>query len=248
MGAHARRLHHAPQRLLAPAPARLVGLQHHAELLRLLRQGLALLRQRFELLPHLAQRGGLGRFRLLQPLLVGLQLLLQRLDQRLDRLLPLRPDHPSRPPAACRSFAPPAAKTPARSASDASALSAAERLAQVRQRLLLRVPWPPHRPLVQPLCSATSFSAAPHRLPRPRLRGLRRSSVLPHFASSRSRWSRCCRSSSARPLIAARRPRPGHTASRTQSPALLQSAAAISNSIPSGMGLQGHDHATQLAQ
>ena len=85
--AHARGLDHPPQRLLAPATARLVRAEHAAQLQRLVRERLALLRQRFQVLLHLAQRGGLRALGLLQPLLVDLELLLQRLDQRLDGLL-----------------------------------------------------------------------------------------------------------------------------------------------------------------
>ena len=90
MCAHARRLDDAPQRFLAPFAARLVRVQHQPELLRLLRQRRALLRQKFQLLFHLAERGGLRRAALLQIFLVGFELLLERLDQALDGLLPLR--------------------------------------------------------------------------------------------------------------------------------------------------------------
>jgi hypothetical protein len=89
MRAHAGRFHHAPQRFLTPTAARLAGLEHHAKLERLRRERLAGLRQCFQLLLHLAQRAGLRRLALLQPLLIRLQLLLERLHQNLDGLLPL---------------------------------------------------------------------------------------------------------------------------------------------------------------
>ena len=61
-----------------------------AELLRLVRQRLALLRQQFQLLLHFAERGGLRGFALLQSFLIRFQLLLERLDQSFDGFLPLR--------------------------------------------------------------------------------------------------------------------------------------------------------------
>ena len=148
------------KRFLAPAPARLVGPEHHAELLRFLRERLALLRQRFELLLHFAQRRGLRGFRLLQPFLVGLQLLLQRLDQRLDRLLPLGQ-------IALRRFLKFGDRL--RDALDKLGLQLAERIhAQRLERaranqpaLFPALPWRRAAPSrVARACSATSFSAA----------------------------------------------------------------------------------------
>ena len=89
-GAHAGGLDHAAQRFLAPTPARLVGVQHHAELLGFPGQGLVGVGEGFELLSNLAQRGGLGALGLLEALLVGLQMLLEGFDERRDLLFSLR--------------------------------------------------------------------------------------------------------------------------------------------------------------
>ena len=64
-------------------------MEDQPELLRLLRQHRALLREPFQLLLHFAKRGRLGGAIGLQVFLIGLQLLLERLDQTFDRLLPL---------------------------------------------------------------------------------------------------------------------------------------------------------------
>ena len=102
------------KRFLAPTAPRLVRFQHHAELLRLARQRLALLRQQFQLFFHFAQRGRLRGFALLQTFLVGLQLLLERLDQRFDRFLPLRQIAFRRFLEFAETSVPPGAEIPAR--------------------------------------------------------------------------------------------------------------------------------------
>ena len=70
--AHPGGFHHAPECFFAPPPARLVRMQDHPELLRFLRQRLALLREHFQLFFYFAERGGLRRLALLQSLSVSL--------------------------------------------------------------------------------------------------------------------------------------------------------------------------------
>ena len=89
MGAEAGGFHHAAQRFLAPAAAGLVGPEHAPQLGGLAGQRLALEREGRQVLPHFAQGGGLARLALLQPLLVGLQLRLQRGQEGGDGLLAL---------------------------------------------------------------------------------------------------------------------------------------------------------------
>ncbi len=89
MRAHTRRFHHAAQRFLAPLAARLIRFQNRAELCGFCRERLVGQGERFELLLHLAEGGGLRGFVLLQPLLIRVQLLFERLDQHLDGFLAL---------------------------------------------------------------------------------------------------------------------------------------------------------------
>ena len=90
MRTHTRRFNHTPKRFLAPTPARLVRFEHHAELQRFCGERLTCCESKSELFPHFAEGRRLRSLALLQTLLVCLQLLLQRFDQSLDRLLPLR--------------------------------------------------------------------------------------------------------------------------------------------------------------
>ena len=87
--AHPGRFDHAAQGLLAPTPPCLVGAENFPQLKGLGGKRLALRRQRLELLLHFSERGGLRVLGLLEALLIGGEVLLQRLDQRGDGLLAL---------------------------------------------------------------------------------------------------------------------------------------------------------------
>ena len=89
VSAHARRLDDASEGLFAPASARLIRAEHAPELQRFVGERLALQVERFQVFLDLAERRGMRRLALLQPLLVSLELFLQRLDQCGDRLLAL---------------------------------------------------------------------------------------------------------------------------------------------------------------
>ena len=124
MGAHPGRLHHPAQGFLAPAPAGLVGTEHHAQLEGFAGKRLAVLRQSFELFPDFPQRRRLGGFALLEALLVGFQLLLQRLHQGGDGFLALWPGRLWRIPGIWPVFHSPVAEIAARVCFRASALKA----------------------------------------------------------------------------------------------------------------------------
>ena len=126
--------------------------------------------ERFELLLHLAQRGGLGGLALLQAFLVSLQLLLERLDQRLDRFLALRQVALGGLLKLAEGLVRPAAGTPARSACSASALNAlnASRKSASALSCAALASAAPARASAR--CSASSFSAAARLASR---RGLR---------------------------------------------------------------------------
>ena len=91
MRAHARRLDDAPQRFLAPTPARLVRLQHHAGTAAFPAASdwldCASVSSCFFTSPSVA---ACARLALLQAFLVSFELLLERFDQRFDGFLPLR--------------------------------------------------------------------------------------------------------------------------------------------------------------
>ena len=124
MRAHAGGLHDAPQGFLAPSPRAWFECSTQPELLRFLRRATALLRERFQLFLHLAQRGGLRGFALLQTFLVGFELLFQRLDQAFDGFLPLGQIALGGFLKFAETIVPPAAEIPARVCFNASALNA----------------------------------------------------------------------------------------------------------------------------
>ena len=123
MRAHARCLHDAPQRFLAPASARLIGTQYRRNCC-VSGRATGFAATEFQLLLHFAERGGLRGFALLQPFLVGFQLLLERLDQSFNRFLPLRQIAFGRFLKFSETTVPPAAENLARVCFNASALNA----------------------------------------------------------------------------------------------------------------------------
>ena len=86
MGTHAGGLHDAAQGFFTPTPPGLIGGEHRAETVGLAGKGLAVGRKLFDLPSDFSEGGRLEGVALLEPSLVGLELILQRFDQRLDAL------------------------------------------------------------------------------------------------------------------------------------------------------------------
>jgi hypothetical protein len=89
MGAESGVFDDAAEGFLAPAAASLVGAEDAAELESFLGEGLALLGEGFEVFCDIAECEGLGVVALLEPTLVGIELLFERFEQRGNGLLPL---------------------------------------------------------------------------------------------------------------------------------------------------------------